>query len=110
MAAAVTGTFLKQNETDQLASGEQSHRFDRWFLRCHKTLQYTACLILGGSKMAEYAVQKCWFRASQNPPNFEDEGAFRSWVMRVLISEALSILHQGHPEAFGRKRPEFRTM
>lgn len=104
MAAALIEGFFKQNGTEQVASREQMHKFDEWFTRCHKTLQYTACLILGGSEMAEYAIQKCWFRASRNPPNFESEGAFRSWVLRLLIGEALSILHQDHAEAFERQR------
>jgi DNA-directed RNA polymerase specialized sigma24 family protein len=104
MAAALTESLFNERKTVQLASGEQLHKFDEWFSRCHKTLQYTACLILGGSEIAEYAVQKCRFRASLNPPDFESEGAFRSWAVRLLISEALSILRQGHTEAFGRKR------
>jgi DNA-directed RNA polymerase specialized sigma24 family protein len=29
-------------------------------------------------------------------PNFDGEGAFRSWIMRLLIDEALSILRQAH--------------
>jgi DNA-directed RNA polymerase specialized sigma24 family protein len=53
--------------------------------------------------MAEYAVQNCRFRASRNLPNFENEGPFRSWLLRLLISEALSILHQSHTQALGRK-------
>jgi DNA-directed RNA polymerase specialized sigma24 family protein len=104
MAAALTEIFFKQNETDQVASREQLRKFDESFTRCHKTLQYTARLILSGSKMAEYAVQKCRFRASRNPLNFESEGAFHSWILRLLISEALSILHQDHAEAFERQR------
>lgn len=50
--------------------------------------------------MAKSAVQNCWTRASRNPPSFESEGPFRSWIMRLLISEALSILHQSQTEGF----------
>jgi len=32
---------------------------------------------------AENAVQTCWVRASRNPPKFEHEGAFRSWLLRI---------------------------
>lgn len=104
MAAALTEIFCKQNETDQVASREKLRTFDERFTRCHKTLQYTGGLILGGSEMAEYAIQKCRFRASRNPPNFESEGAFRSWILRLLIGEALSILHQDRSEAFESQR------
>jgi DNA-directed RNA polymerase specialized sigma24 family protein len=84
---------------------KQRNKFDERFSRCYNTLQYTARLILGGSRMAEHAVQNCWFKASQNPPQFENEGPFRSWVLRLLISEALSILHHGHTQALDKKRP-----
>ncbi len=84
---------------------KQLDQFANWFWRCFNTLHFTACLILGDSKMAEDAVEKCWIRASQNLPNFESEGPFRSWIMRILIGEALSILHQSRTEAFERQRP-----
>jgi len=32
--------------------------------------------------------------ASRNPPKFDSEGAFRSWLARVLIHEALAILRE----------------
>jgi DNA-directed RNA polymerase specialized sigma24 family protein len=44
--------------------------------------------------MAASAVRNCRLKASRNLPTFETEGAFRSWALRLLISEALSILHQ----------------
>jgi DNA-directed RNA polymerase specialized sigma24 family protein len=78
-------------------------KFDEWFSRCRNMLEYTACLILADSKMAESAVQNGWFKASRNPPGFESEGAFRSWVLRLVISEALQILHQRQTEACGRQ-------
>jgi hypothetical protein len=36
-------------------------------------------------------VESCRATASRNPPRFEYEGAFRSWLVRVLIDEALAI-------------------
>ena len=55
--------------------------------------------------MAERAVRNCRFVASLNLPHFESEGDFRSWLLRLLIKEALFILRHSHPETFGRKRP-----
>jgi hypothetical protein len=55
------------------------------------------------SSLAEYcairrehksAVQNCWQAESRNPRRFEFEGAFRSWLVRVLIDEALAILRE----------------
>jgi hypothetical protein len=36
-------------------------------------------------------VQRCWLIASLEPPTFAYEGAFCSWLARVLIDEALAI-------------------
>jgi DNA-directed RNA polymerase specialized sigma24 family protein len=74
---------------------EPSEIFDEWFSRCHGPLHFTACRVLGGAEGADLAVQNCWLTASRNPPSFDREGAFRSWLLRVLIDEASTILH-GH--------------
>jgi DNA-directed RNA polymerase specialized sigma24 family protein len=50
--------------------------------------------ILGTHEGAGNAVENCRIVASRNPPGFEYEGAFRSWVARILIDEALAILRQ----------------
>jgi DNA-directed RNA polymerase specialized sigma24 family protein len=105
MAAAITEILFRQPNIEKLRAREQLDKFGDWFSRCHNTLHFTAFLILGDSERAERAVQSCWFRASRKLPGFENEGPFRSWLLRLLISEALSMLHQSHPEAFGRKRP-----
>lgn len=71
-----------------------SEIFDDWFSRCYGLLHFIACRVLGDSEGAEVAVQKCWLTASRNPPTFDREGEFRSWLLRVLIGEALAILHR----------------
>ena len=98
MTAATIEVPFGQLKAKQLArSGqEQLDQFTNWFSRSLKPLHFIASLILGRSEMAERAVENCWITASRNPPSFENEGAFRSWLMRQLISEALSILHQSH--------------
>jgi DNA-directed RNA polymerase specialized sigma24 family protein len=50
--------------------------------------------VLGGDERAEDAVKNCWRSASSNPPHFEHEGAFRSWLVRILIDEALALLRK----------------
>jgi DNA-directed RNA polymerase specialized sigma24 family protein len=49
-------------------------------------------------------VQNCWIRACRNPQRFESEGAFRSWVLRLLISEALSIRDEEFTQDSGDAR------
>ena len=43
-------------------------------------------------------MQNCWLTASRNPPHFEYEGAFQSWLVRILIDEALTILLESQGE------------
>jgi hypothetical protein len=58
------------------------------------TLSFVAYRVLGDQHLVEDAVQRCLLSASRNVPQFENEGAFRSWLVRVLIDEALLILHE----------------
>jgi RNA polymerase sigma-70 factor, ECF subfamily len=64
------------------------------FWRSHRLLHSIACRVLGGPERADDAIENCWVKASRNPPRFEYEGAFRSWLARVLIDEALAILRE----------------
>jgi DNA-directed RNA polymerase specialized sigma24 family protein len=77
--------------------------FHTRFCRCHRLLHFIACRVLGSSERADSAIENCWVRASRNPPRFEYEGAFRSWLVRVLIDEALAILSQNRPLDFPEK-------
>jgi len=84
------------NENIPGANTPQEHLvvFEDRFSRCCPLLEFLACRILGGHEDVEMAVQNCRIAASRNPPRFEYEGAFRSWLVRVLIDEALAILRQ----------------
>jgi DNA-directed RNA polymerase specialized sigma24 family protein len=73
---------------------EQSAIFGQRFSRSYRILNFIAYCVLGDKKRAAIAIQNCWRTASRNPPRFEHEGAFRSWLVRVLIDEALAILRQ----------------
>jgi len=68
--------------------------FEARFSRCRNLLYFLACRVLGSSEQAHGVVEKCKVTASRNPPAFEYEGAFRSWLARVLIDEALAIVRQ----------------
>jgi DNA-directed RNA polymerase specialized sigma24 family protein len=100
---ATTDIFFTSHETKSQTSRSQTEKLDEWFSRCRSTLEYTACLILADSKIAKSAVQNCWFKAARNPPGFESEGAFRSWLLRRVINEALHILHWRRKDASGTK-------
>ena len=101
--------IFKPHEIRPPNSRKQLDNFDEWFSRSHNALQYVAHRILGDYLMVERAVQNCWLRASRNPPRFECEGAFRSWLLRLLIGEALSVLHQDRTEWLVKNTGEFRN-
>ena len=47
--------------------------------------------VLNNSDDAESAVENILFLASHLAPGFDSEGAFRSWVVRLAMDEALAI-------------------
>jgi len=83
----MTNDFVAAN-----GSQEKPTVFDARFSRCFHLLYFVACRVLGGPERAHDAIEGCWLTASRNPPRFEYEGAFRSWLVRILIDEALVIL------------------
>ena len=64
------------------------------FSRYRNVLYFVANRVLHNHEKAEEAVQGCYLFASRNVPQWNDEGTFRSWLVRVLIDEALIILHK----------------
>lgn len=84
---------LRVNENIPASDCRQEHPilFEERFSRCGSLLHFLAGRILGSHEDVEEAVESCRITASRNPPRFEYEGAFRSWLVRVLIDEALAI-------------------
>jgi len=75
-------------------SPEHAQGFAYRFSRYRPLLYSLACRVLGGPENAKDAIERCWLMGSCNPPQFEYEGAFRSWLARILIQEALAILRK----------------
>ncbi len=73
---------------------EQPEAFDAQCSRYRRSLYFIACRLLGVPEWAEDAVTNCFHAASRNPPRFDCEGDFRLWLMRILIDEALFVLHE----------------
>lgn len=91
-----TVTMFDRYSSEETTSGgrflqERWTEFDARFSRCYGLLQFVARRILGSSESAGKAIENCRVKASQNPPDFEQEDAFRSWLVRVLIDEALAV-------------------
>jgi RNA polymerase sigma factor (sigma-70 family) len=92
------------NVVSQLHSGTEDEARSNWqenlesldvlFLRYRRVLYRVAYRVLDNHQEAKDAVQNCLLAVSCNVPRFENEGAFRSWLVRVLIDEALAILYK----------------
>ena len=82
---------------ERVRLNQQRIIFDARFRRCYLMLHLIACRVLGGSERAEKAIGSCWRIASRHPQRFEHEGEFRSWLLRVLIDEALVLLRESMP-------------
>jgi RNA polymerase sigma-70 factor, ECF subfamily len=90
---------------------EDSQVFDTQFSQYRGLLYFIANRVLDDSEGGEEAVQNCLLTATRNTPKFESEGAFRSWLLRILIDEALLILRQKnrtsaicHEQVFAEQR------
>ena len=92
--------FTNDCETD-FAEGVRLNQeeliFNVWFWRSYRTLHFIACRVLGGPERAEEAIGNCWSIASRHPQRLAHEGEFRSWLLRVLIDEALVLLRESVP-------------
>ena len=68
--------------------------FDDFSSRYHQLLSVVAYRVLGNHVETEEAVQNCLRAISTVAPTFECEGAFRGWMVRELIDEAVTILNR----------------
>ena len=71
------------------------------FSRYYRFLHFLACRVLGGREDAQDVVQNCLLRAVRNLQQFNNDGAFRSWLARILVNEAIDLLRKR------RRRPQF---
>jgi DNA-directed RNA polymerase specialized sigma24 family protein len=68
--------------------------FDVLFAKYRSVLYFVARRVLRNHREAEDAVQRCFLSARAKTPQLDCEGRFRSWLVRVLIDEAVTILHK----------------
>ena len=82
--------------------------FELHLSRNHELLYFIGCRILNCPEDAEDAVKNCLrTAASRNPPDCSSEGAIKSWLVRILIDEAMLLLakKQSNPAAASSHRP-----
>jgi DNA-directed RNA polymerase specialized sigma24 family protein len=87
---------LHSGTEDETRSKRQENldSLDVLFSRYRRVLYRVAYRVLDNHQDAKDAVRNCLLAASCSVPQFENEGAFRSWLVRVLIDEALAILYK----------------
>ena len=83
-----------EDKVDIFGKSQENLEVDVLFSRYRGVLSFVAYRVLGDQHQAEDAVQRCLHSASYNIPHLENEGAFRSWLVRILIDKALLILHE----------------
>lgn len=81
-------------ELRSMNSRRRLEALDVLLSRYRRVLALIAYRVLGNHEEAEDAVQNCIRVASDRAPRFDHEGAFRSWLARVLIDEAVTILYK----------------
>jgi RNA polymerase sigma-70 factor, ECF subfamily len=83
------------SEDDTISSSQGTLEvLDVLFLRYRPLLSLIAYRVLGNREEAEDAVRNCLRVAAHSAPRFEQEGAFRCWLAKVLIDEAVTILNK----------------
>ena len=86
---------------------ERENTFELQFSRSRRLLYFIARRILNCVQEAEEAVKNCRLKASRNPPGFSSEGAFKSWLVRILIDEATLLRRkQDNSTASSKHLPE----
>jgi DNA-directed RNA polymerase specialized sigma24 family protein len=64
------------------------------FSRSRNSLLKLAVRLLQDDGDAQQAVHNCRLSAVRDLPEFKSEGAFRSWLFRILITEAVLLLNE----------------
>ncbi len=100
MNASLESRSSSEDETLSHSQGNLE-AFDVLLSRYRPVLSLIAYRVLGNHEEAEDAVQNCLRAASDSAPRFEHEGAFRSWLARVLIDEAVTILNRQRTSTWG---------
>jgi hypothetical protein len=80
------------NKENKVDGQIKQDTFDLQFSHACELLHFIARRILNCVEEAEEAVRNCRLTASRNSPGFSSEGAFKSWLVRILIDEATLLL------------------
>ena len=93
---------MSSKKTSIFLDWDKKERFVHECLRYRALLYQIAERILHEPKGAEQAVNRCLTLATRVPDKNQPAGEFRSWLLRILIDEALIIRRKrmGQEESF----------
>lgn len=74
---------------------------DQQFSSCKGLLKQIAERVLNGTEEAEEAIERSYLAAASERRRFRSEGEFRRWLVRSVLNEALTILHEREGAAEG---------
>jgi len=99
-----------ENGSLQEASLEHPIVFVERFWKWRDSLYVVACRVLRDPSAATDVVERCFRKASPRPPKFASDGAFGSWLLRILLDEAKRELTARRPAAGITRQQSFPTM
>src|SRR5258708_1080698 len=94
MPDAISQTHLDDDNLIAKDLQGDQEAFNVLFSKYRRLLYSLASRVLHSHEEAEDAVQSSSLLAFCKLPSFRHEGAFRSWLVRILVHEAVSILRQ----------------
>ena len=80
--------------------------FAEQILAMQQTMYRVSCGILRREVDREDAVQECICKAWQKKDTLKDEGAFRAWVLRILVNECYDICRRSSRTVLTDEIPE----
>lgn len=81
-------------------------QFAEQILAMQQTMYRVSCGILRREADREDAVQECICKAWQKKDTLKDEGAFRAWVLRILVNECYDICRRSSRVVLTDEMPE----
>ena len=92
-AASTEGVCDEQSLVAKAKSGHDE-AFGELYKRHHRKAYCTALRILRNQQDAEDAVQRAFQRALVNLQKFREDSTFSTWLIRIVVNDALMLLRQ----------------
>ncbi len=100
-------THLPLNDEALVSHGLQGNQeaLNTLFSRYHNLVHAVAYRVLGNREEAEDAVQNGLLLAFSNLQQFKYEGAFRGWLVRIVVNEAITLRRKRNKRPLADAQP-----